>query len=223
RIAAGRTFAHLKNYQADGNKEWISIGLMNMSDNLLTFISSYVFTLESNLINEASLSEYDEEIVSCFNDLFNIIHPDDSKLGKDNDDNDIDIAPLPSADKRHPWLIYQIEEYNKGIRHSYKQRLETIWSRPVNRVYVLDFKGFPSDKYKNFSEVERNNSVRGEAGVHEMSDTEMGLDVADTLCFQLGFIRKRRTWRQFILALGLHTEQEMAEAGFGAYWAWQED
>ncbi|GKC63451.1 hypothetical protein Tco_1096049 [Tanacetum coccineum] len=46
----------------------------------------------------------------------------------------------------------------------------------------------------------------------------MGLDVADTLCFQLGCIRRRMTWRQFILALGLHTEQEMAEVGFGAYW-----
>ncbi|GJS27919.1 hypothetical protein Tco_0488539 [Tanacetum coccineum] len=52
-----------------------------------------------------------------------------------------------------------------------------------------------------------------------MSDTEMGLDVVDTLCFQLGGVRRRMTWRQFILALGLHTEQEMAEAGFGAYWA----
>ncbi|GKC48366.1 hypothetical protein Tco_1066088, partial [Tanacetum coccineum] len=51
-----------------------------------------------------------------------------------------------------------------------------------------------------------------------MSDTEMGLDVADTLCFQLGGARRRMTWRQFILALGLHTEEEMAEAGFGAYW-----
>ncbi|GJV69145.1 hypothetical protein Tco_1484654, partial [Tanacetum coccineum] len=50
-----------------------------------------------------------------------------------------------------------------------------------------------------------------------MSDTE-GLDVADTLCFQLGGARRRMTWRQFILALGLHTEEEMAEAGFGAYW-----
>ncbi|GKB20092.1 hypothetical protein Tco_0854015 [Tanacetum coccineum] len=36
-----------------------------------------------------------------------------------------------------------------------------------------------------------------------MSDTEMGLDVADTLCFQLGGVRRRMTWRQFILALGL--------------------
>ncbi|GJX60898.1 hypothetical protein Tco_0292288 [Tanacetum coccineum] len=34
----------------------------------------------------------------------------------------------------------------------------------------------------------------------------------------LGGVRRRMTWRQFILALGLHTEQEMAEAWFGAYW-----
>ncbi|GJZ94151.1 hypothetical protein Tco_0666354 [Tanacetum coccineum] len=46
---------------------------------------------EFNLIDEALFSEYDEEIVSRFNDLFNIIHLDDSKLKKDNDDNDIDI------------------------------------------------------------------------------------------------------------------------------------
>ncbi|GJR52938.1 hypothetical protein Tco_1403459 [Tanacetum coccineum] len=51
-----------------------------------------------------------------------------------------------------------------------------------------------------------------------MSDTQMGLDVVDTLCFQLGDARCRMTWRQFILALGLHTKEEMAEAGFGAYW-----
>ncbi|GKF79325.1 hypothetical protein Tco_0234893, partial [Tanacetum coccineum] len=36
---------------------------------------------------------------------------------------------------------------------------------------------------------------------------------------QLGGVRRRMTWRQFILALGLHTEQEMAKAGFGAYLA----
>ncbi|GJY82683.1 hypothetical protein Tco_0496059, partial [Tanacetum coccineum] len=30
--------------------------------------------------------------------------------------------------------------------------------------------------------------------------------------------RRRMTWRQFILALGLHTEEEMAKVGFGAYW-----
>ncbi|GJT86865.1 hypothetical protein Tco_1068582 [Tanacetum coccineum] len=34
--------------------------------------------------------------------------------------------------------------------------------------------------------------------------------------------RRRITLRQFILALGLHTEEEMAEAGFGAYWSGSE-
>nr|GEY17799.1 hypothetical protein [Tanacetum cinerariifolium] len=49
-----------------------------------------------------------------------------------------------------------------------------------------------------------------------MSDMKMGLDVFDTLCFQLGEARRRMTWRQFILALGLHTVKEMAEDGFEA-------
>ncbi|GJY03279.1 hypothetical protein Tco_0369219 [Tanacetum coccineum] len=53
----------------------------------------------------------------------------------------LDMAPLPAADQRHHWLRYQIEEYTEGIRHSYEQRLETIWSRPVNQVHVLDFEG----------------------------------------------------------------------------------
>ncbi|GKD89902.1 hypothetical protein Tco_1365409 [Tanacetum coccineum] len=53
---------------------------------------------------------------------------------------------------------------------------------------------------------------------YRISDTEMGLDIADTLCFQLGGARCRMTWSQFILALGLYTDEEMAEDGFGAYW-----
>ncbi|GKF80383.1 hypothetical protein Tco_0238985 [Tanacetum coccineum] len=46
-----------------------------------------------------------------------------------------------------------------------------------------------------------------------MRDTEMGLDIADTLCFQLGGARRKITWRQFILALGLHTDEEMGLPG----------
>ncbi|GJV02648.1 hypothetical protein Tco_1336217 [Tanacetum coccineum] len=125
---------------------------------------------EFNLINEASLSEYDEEIVLYFNVLFNIVHPDDSQLEKDNDDNDIGIIQSSEvADQRHPLLRYQIEEYNEGIRH------------------------------RSGSKVEDGIFWRGAIGVHEMSDIEMGLDVADTLCFQLG-------------------GQEMEKARFGAYW-----
>ncbi|GKD69194.1 hypothetical protein Tco_1323284, partial [Tanacetum coccineum] len=50
---------------------------------------------EFDLNDETSVSEYDEkeQNILYFNDLFpfNIIRPDDLKLEKDNDDNDIDI------------------------------------------------------------------------------------------------------------------------------------
>ncbi|GJS87657.1 hypothetical protein Tco_0770293 [Tanacetum coccineum] len=49
------------------------------------------------------------------------------------------MAPLQHRDLRHPWLIYQVDGYDEGIIHSYEQRLETIWGRPVNLVQVLDF------------------------------------------------------------------------------------
>ncbi|GJW50844.1 hypothetical protein Tco_0092195 [Tanacetum coccineum] len=142
-----------------------------------------------NLNGETSLSEYDKENVLHFNDLFNIIHPDDLKSEKDNDDNDIDIiqtsegneitpgenrlfetnmTSLPAVDQRHPWLRYQIEEYTEGIRHN---------------------------EARFGSEIKDGVFWRGATGVREMSDTEMGLDVADTLCFLLGGVRRRMTWR----------------------------
>ncbi|GJZ99917.1 hypothetical protein Tco_0672468 [Tanacetum coccineum] len=46
---------------------------------------------EFNLIDETSLSEYDEEIVSRFNNLFNDIHHDDLKSEKDDKDDDVSI------------------------------------------------------------------------------------------------------------------------------------
>ncbi|GKF24821.1 hypothetical protein Tco_0080715 [Tanacetum coccineum] len=51
------------------------------------------------------------------------------------------MAPLPAVDQRHPWLRYQVKGYTEGIVRSYEKRLETIRSRPINRVHVLDFEG----------------------------------------------------------------------------------
>ncbi|GJU89469.1 hypothetical protein Tco_1301892, partial [Tanacetum coccineum] len=129
-----------------------------------------------------------------------------------------DMAPLPAADQRHPWLRYKVEGYTPAIIHSYEQRLETIWSRPVNRVHVLDFAGLTPEMRQDLA-MRLRMVYTGEQGQFileflstcRMSDTIMDLDTADTLCFQLGGFRRRITWRQFILALGLHTEQEMAE------------
>ncbi|GKE46572.1 hypothetical protein Tco_1477830 [Tanacetum coccineum] len=106
---------------------------------------------EFNLNDETSVSEYDEEeqIIMDFNGLFpfNIIHPDDLKSEKDNNDNDIDIiqssrdvAPLPPHEQRHPFLRYQGLEYTDMDIANFEERLERIYSREIHRVQVVDFK-----------------------------------------------------------------------------------
>nr|GEV63340.1 putative ribonuclease H-like domain-containing protein [Tanacetum cinerariifolium] len=51
---------------------------------------------------------------------------------------------------------------------------------------------------------------------------EMGQTLADKMRVVYtgteGRARRRMTWREFILALGLHTTEEMVEVGFKAYW-----
>ncbi|GKE55078.1 hypothetical protein Tco_1490234 [Tanacetum coccineum] len=125
------------------------------------------------------------------------------------------MAPLPHHDLSYIWLRYQVDGYNDGIVHSYEQRLEMIWVRPVNRVHMLDFVGLTDGMRQTLGD--RLSMVYagddGETFTCKMSDTEMGLDVPDTLCFLLGGARRRMTWRQFILALGLHSEEEMVEPG----------
>ncbi|GJT26924.1 hypothetical protein Tco_0907199 [Tanacetum coccineum] len=79
----------------------------------------------------------------------------------------------------------------RHLVYDFKQRLKTIFAR---QEFILEF----------FSTC-------------RIGD-EIGLDVVGTLCFQLGGARRSMTWRELILALGLHTAKEMAEDGFGVYW-----
>nr|GEY29969.1 hypothetical protein [Tanacetum cinerariifolium] len=105
-----------------------------------------------------------------------------------------DMTPLPPRDQRHLWLRYQVEGFTKEIVHDFKQRLETLFDRQVNRVHVLDFEGLTPEMRQDLAVRLRMVDIGEFLSTFWMSDTEMGLDVADTLCFQLG------------------------EAGFGAYW-----
>ncbi|GJX11343.1 hypothetical protein Tco_0201202 [Tanacetum coccineum] len=232
---------------------------------------------EFNLNDETSLSEYDKENVLRFNDLFNIIRPDDLKSEKDNDDNDIDIIQYSEGNETTPRENVLSETSHDKIiktfrRGSFVINLKVnivIWNCYVNgmlffliiNLYVLFVIPFdPKRYYKDGSHTKiaeakiwhhypllirdtlgsdtrlrdtlrvlyvdlavRLRMVYTGEGQHvfvshawrrlfgilaplvrefileflstcRMSDTEMGLDVADTLCFQLG------------------------EAGFGAYW-----
>ncbi|GJX65156.1 hypothetical protein Tco_0299499 [Tanacetum coccineum] len=133
----------------------------------------------------------------------------------------IDMAPLPHRDLRHPWLRYQVEGYDEDFAGLTDGMRQTLGDR-LSMVYIGDDGQalFTSHAWRRLFEV-RGPLVREFMleffSTCRMSDTEMGLDVADTLCF-----RCRMTWRQFILALGLHTEEEMVEAGFRAYWSGSE-
>ncbi|GKD20688.1 hypothetical protein Tco_1222391 [Tanacetum coccineum] len=62
--------------------------------------------------------------------------------------------------------------------------------RQVNRVHILDFEGLTPDMRQDLTKRLR----------------------------MLGGVRRSMTWRQFILALGLHTTEEIGEGGFEAYW-----
>ncbi|GJS74859.1 hypothetical protein Tco_0707700 [Tanacetum coccineum] len=155
------------------------------------------------------------------------------------------MAPLPPRDQRHIWLRYQVEGYTEEIVHDFEQRLETIFGRQVNRVHILDFEGLTPEMRQDLAERMRMVYTRDDGqevfvshawrrlfGIRAPLVQEflleffstcrigdgMGLDVVGTLCFHLGGARRSMTWRQFILALDLHTVEETAEDGFRAYW-----
>ncbi|GJX35061.1 hypothetical protein Tco_0246618 [Tanacetum coccineum] len=158
------------------------------SDLLTELIFNPQHINEFDLNDETSLSEYDEEEqnVLYFNDLFpfNIIHPDDLKSEKDNDDNEIDIiqssgdmAPLPPRDQRHLWLRYQVEGNTEEIVHDFEQRLETVFGRQVNRVHILDFKGLTLDMRQDLAERMRMvyTGDDGQEDYWEMGGDEIGV------------------------------------------------
>ncbi|GJS75135.1 hypothetical protein Tco_0725016 [Tanacetum coccineum] len=99
------------------------------------------------------LSEYyeEEQNILYFNDLFhfNIIHPDDLKSEKDNDNNEIDITQssedmaLPPHEQRHQFIRYEGLEYTDTDIEDFEARIARIYRREVHRVQVFDFGGLP--------------------------------------------------------------------------------
>ncbi|GKD86279.1 hypothetical protein Tco_1357433 [Tanacetum coccineum] len=126
------------------------------------------------------------------------------------------MSPLPSKDQRHTWLRYQVEGYGEDIVHNYKQRLETICGRSVNRVHILDFAGLTEEMRQTLGDRLRMVYTRDEG--QELFISHVWRRLFEISAPLFGGVRQRMTWRQFILALGLHTEEEMVEDGFGAYW-----
>ncbi|GJR81820.1 hypothetical protein Tco_0152605 [Tanacetum coccineum] len=157
------------------------------------------------------------------------------------------MAPLPPREQRHPFLRYQGLEYIDADIADFEERLERIYSREIHRVQVVDFLGMPElmrdglfarmvmEHCDDVSVVvftsgawgrlfdTRGPLVRGLI-LDFLSTLRFGkvlldLDAPGTIQFQLGGARRRLSWRQFILDLGLHTEEEMESFGFARYWS----
>ncbi|GJV82763.1 hypothetical protein Tco_1522661 [Tanacetum coccineum] len=144
-------------------------------------------------------------------------------------------------------LRYQGIEYTDADIVDFEERLERIHDRDTHRVQVVDFQGMPElmrDVLDARMLMEHNDDggvvvftsrarrrlfdirgpLVGELILEFLSTLKFGellldLDAPGTIQFQLGGSRRRMSWRQFIVALGLHTGEEMESLGFARYWS----
>ncbi|GKD45145.1 hypothetical protein Tco_1269790, partial [Tanacetum coccineum] len=79
----------------------------------------------------------------------------------------------------------------------------------------------PGDQRHQYLRFEGLQYTEGDIADYEtrFGEAVLDLDLFGALQFQLGKVRRRMSWREFILALGLHIAEEMQTAGFGLYWA----
>nr|GEU56749.1 hypothetical protein [Tanacetum cinerariifolium] len=86
----------------------------------------------------------------------------------------------------------------------------------VNWVYVLDVAGLTEEMGQTLADKMRVVYTGTEGHVFFTSHAWRRLFEIRALL--LGGARRRMTWREFILALGLHTTEEMVEVGLEVYW-----
>ncbi|GKB57020.1 hypothetical protein Tco_0913206 [Tanacetum coccineum] len=114
----------LKNFENEFPATVYNGAQTSKSDLLTESILSPQHIDEFDLNDKTSLSEYDEEEqnILYFNDLFpfNIIHPDDLKSKKDNDDSEIDIIQSSGGNEITQGLNMLFETSHDKITKTFK-------------------------------------------------------------------------------------------------------
>ncbi|GJU35628.1 reverse transcriptase domain-containing protein [Tanacetum coccineum] len=168
------------------------------------------------------------------------------KFQDSNTSRSPDMA-LPPRDQRHQYLRYDGLQYTDADITDFKERLGRIYSREIHRVQVVDFQGMP-ELMRDVLDVRMLMEHHDDRGVvvftsrswRQLFDIRgplvrelileflstlrfrevlLDLDAPGIIQFQLGGARRRISWRQFIVALGLHTGEEMESPGFARYWS----
>ncbi|GJV14287.1 hypothetical protein Tco_1359610 [Tanacetum coccineum] len=125
---------------------------------------------------------------------------------------------LPPRDQRHQYLMYEGLQYIDADIVDFETRLARIYKREVHREVSL----FTSRAWRRLFDI------RGPL-VHELileffstfrfGEAILDLNTPGALQLQLRGARRCLSWRQFIVALGLHTGEEMESPNFARYWA----
>ncbi|GKA21021.1 hypothetical protein Tco_0701010 [Tanacetum coccineum] len=137
-------------------------------------------------------------------------------------------------------------EYTDTNIVDFEARLARIYRREVHKVQVFDFRGLPDLIAEGLSArmlMEHQDAQGGSLftsrawrrlfdirgllvelileffSTFRIVQAILDLDTPGALKFQLGGARRHMSWREFILALGLYTAEDMETVGFGAYWA----
>nr|GEV80798.1 hypothetical protein [Tanacetum cinerariifolium] len=140
---------------------------------------------------------------------------------------------LPPRDQRHSFLGFEGLEYTGVDIFDFEGRLGKIYDRGMlkgmalppkdQRHLSLGFEGLEYTSVDIFNFEGRGPLVHelilGFFSSFRMAERVIDLDVVGTLQLHLGKAKRRMSWKEFILALGLHTEKDMGYACFGLYWA----
>ncbi|GKC54263.1 hypothetical protein Tco_1077008, partial [Tanacetum coccineum] len=118
-------------------------------------------------------------------------------------------------------LFYNRLEYTDSDIEDFESRLERIYSREIHRVQIVDFQVMPQLlRDRLFARMAMEHRDEAEfLSMLRFGEVLLDLDATGTIHFQLGRARRRLSWRQFILALGLHTREEMESLSFARYWS----
>ncbi|GJR24105.1 hypothetical protein Tco_0972632 [Tanacetum coccineum] len=144
---------------------------------------------------------------------------------------------FPLRDYRHQYLRYEGLQYTDANIADFETRLAKIYRREVHRVQVFDFGGLLDLMAEGLSSrmLIKHRDAQGQSLftsqawsrlfdirgplVHELileffstyrfGEVVLDLDTVGALQFQLGRVRRHMSWREFILALGLHIAEEM--------------
>ncbi|GJW51698.1 hypothetical protein Tco_0093049 [Tanacetum coccineum] len=108
---------------------------------------------------------------------------------------------------------YQGLEYTDKDIADFEERLERIYGREIPRVQFVDFQGMPKLMRDGLF-------TRMRMEHHDDAEVLLDFDAPGTIQFQLGRARRQLSWRQFIMALGLHIEDEIESPSFARAGCW---